>query len=108
MDNENNNIKLPNSLLFKVTLLVILIVPIVLYPVYPEMFKRMVVIILLMISGFFGFATNEMHCKYIYNQIKIKIFKWSWSLGCQPRIIAISISICTYILAALFSYFSEI
>ena len=108
MGDENTNIKLPNSLLYKVTLLVILIIPVVLYPVYPAMIQRMIIIILLMIAGFFGFATDEMHCKYVYNQIKIKIFRWSWSLGCQPRIVAILISISTYTLAALFSYLLEI
>lgn len=108
MSDDNTNIKLPNSLLYKVTLIVIIVVPFLLYPVYPEMLKRMIVIILLIVAGFFGFATNEMHCKYVYNQIKIKIYKWTWSLGCQPRIIAILISISTYIVAALISYMSDI
>jgi len=103
MDDKNTNIKLPNSLLYKVTLVVILITPFLLYDVYPTMLKRMITVLLLMVAGFFGFATNEMHCKYVYDQIKIKLFKWSFSLGCQPRIIAIIISISTYIFAALFS-----
>lgn len=108
MSDDNTNIKLPNSLLYKVTLIVIIVVPFLLYPVYPEMLKRMIVIILLMVAGFFGFATDEMHCKYVYNQIKIKILRWSFSLGCQPRIIALLISISTYIVAALISCISGI
>ena len=87
------------SKFYKYSALFVLIIMIIVMPVYPEMFLRFLVGILLGIGVFFGFGTNEVHCEYVYRHIKIKIFRFKWALGCPPRMFAILLSITFYILA---------
>jgi len=70
-------------------------------PVYPEMFMRLIIGIVLALGIFFGFGSNEAHCEYVYKHIKLKIsiLKINWSLGCPPRMFAILLSIGFYIFA---------
>jgi hypothetical protein len=88
--------------------LFVILMAFVLMPVYPEIFLRMVTGLLLVISIFFGFASNEMHCKYFYDYLNIKIFKWKFGIDCQPRIVSILLSIGFYILAVWFASSSKI
>ena len=60
---------------------------------------RFLVGIILGLGVFFGFGPNEAHCEYVYKYIKIKIFRWRWSLGCPHRMFAIFLSIGFYVLA---------
>ena len=87
------------SKLYKYSVLFVIIIAFIVLPVYPEMFFRFLIGIILGISVFFGFGTNEAHCDYVYQYIKIKIFRWKWALGCPPRMFAILLSIAFYILA---------
>ena len=87
------------SKFYKICVLIVIIVAIIVMPVYPEMMFRMVIGVILAIGVFFGFGTNEAHCEYVYKYIKIKIFRFRWSLGCPPRMFAILLSIGFYILA---------
>jgi len=70
-------------------------------PVYPEMFLRLIVGIILGLGVFFGFGPNDAHCEYVYKHIKIRIrlLRINWALGCPPRSFAIFLSIAFYILA---------
>lgn len=87
------------SKFYKYTVVFLLVIMIIVMPVYPEMFLRFIIGIILGLGVFFGFGTNEVHCEYVYKYIKIKIFKWKWALGCPPRMFAIFLSIGCYILA---------
>ena len=87
------------SKFYKFSALFVFIIMIIIMPVYPEMFLRFIVGIILALGVFFGFGTNEVHCEYVYKYIKIKIFRWRWSLGCPPRMFAILLSIGLYVLA---------
>ena len=87
------------SKFYKFSALFVVLIAFIVMPVYPEMFLRFIVGIILGIGVFFGFGTNEAHCEYVYSHIKIKIFKWRWALGCPPRMFAILLSIGFYILA---------
>ena len=89
------------SKLYKICVLIVIIVAIIVMPVYPEMFLRLIIGIILAIGVFFGFGPNEAHCEYVYKFIKIRIrlLKINWSLGCPPRAFAILLSIAFYILA---------
>jgi hypothetical protein len=87
------------SKFYKYSALFVLVIMLIVMPVYPEMFLRFIVAIILGLGVFFGFGTNEAHCEYVYSYIKIKIFRWRWALGCPPRMFAILLSIVFYILA---------
>jgi hypothetical protein len=87
------------SKFYKFSALFVLIMMLIVMPVYPEMMMRFVIGIILGLGLFFGFGTNEAHCDYCYQYIKIKIFRWKWALGCPPRMFAILLSIGFYILA---------
>jgi len=89
------------SKFYKICVLIVIIVAFIIMPVYPEIFVRLIIGIILAIGIFFGFGTNEAHCKYVYDYIKIRIriLKINWSLGCPPRMFAILLSIAFYILA---------
>ena len=89
------------SKLYKCCVLFVIIIAFIVMPVYPEMFLRLIIGIILAAGVFFGFGSNEAHCEYVYKFIKIKIrlLKINWSLGCPPRAFAILLSIAFYILA---------
>jgi hypothetical protein len=89
------------STFYKICVIIVIIIAFIVMPVYPEMFLRLIIGIILAIGVFFGFAPNEAHCEYVYNYIKIRIriLKINWSLGCPPRMFAILLSIAFYILA---------
>ena len=89
------------STFYKICVLILIVVAFIVMPVYPEMFMRLIIGIVLAIGVFFGFAPNEAHCKYVYSHIKIRIriLKINWSLGCPPRMFAILLSIGMYVLA---------
>ena len=89
------------SKLYKICVIFVIIIAIIVMPVYPEMFLRLIIGIILAIGVFFGFGSNEAHCEYVYKFIKIRIrlLKINWSLGCPPRAFAILLSIGFYILA---------
>jgi len=87
------------SKFYKFSVLFVIVIMVILMPVYPEMFMRFIIGIVLTIGVFFGFGTNEAHCEYVYKYIKIKFFKWRWALGCPPRMFAILLSIGLYVLA---------
>ena len=89
------------SKLYKFCVLFVIVIAIIVMPVYPEMFLRMIIGIILAAGVFFGFGSNEAHCEYVYKYIRIKIslLKINWSLGCPPRAFAILLSIAFYIFA---------
>ena len=89
------------SKLYKLCVLFVIIISFIVMPVYPEMFLRLIIGIILAAGVFFGFGSNEAHCEYVYKYIKIKIglLKINWSLGCPPRAFAILLSIAFYIFA---------
>ena len=89
------------STFYKICVIIVILVAFIVMPVYPEMFLRLIIGMVLAIGVFFGFAPNEAHCEYVYSHIKlrIRILKINWSLGCPPRMFAILISIACYILA---------
>jgi hypothetical protein len=89
------------SKLYKFCVLFVIIIAFIVMPVYPEMFLRLIIGIILAAGVFFGFGSNEAHCEYVYKfiKIKIRILKINWSLGCPPRSFAIFLSIGFYILA---------
>ena len=89
------------STFYKICVIIVILVAFIVMPVYPEMFLRLIICIVLAIGVFFGFAPNEAHCEYVYSHIKlrIRILKINWSLGCPPRMFAILLSIACYILA---------
>jgi hypothetical protein len=87
------------SKFYKFTIIFLLVMMIIVMPVYPEMFFRFIIGLVLAVGVFFGFGTNEAHCQYVYQFIKIKIFKWKWALGCPPRMFAMLVSIGCYMLA---------
>ena len=89
------------STFYKICVIIVILVAFIVMPVYPEMFLRLIIGIVLAIGIFFGFAPNEAHCEYVYSYIKlrIRILKINWSLGCPPRMFAILLSITFYILA---------
>jgi hypothetical protein len=89
------------SKLYKLCVLFVIIISFIVMPVYPEMFLRLIIGIILAAGVFFGFGSNEAHCEYVYKYIRIKIrlLKINWSLGCPPRAFAILLSIAFYILA---------
>jgi len=89
------------STFYKLCVIFVIIISFIVMPVYPEMFLRLIVGIILGIGVFFGFGPNEAHCEYVYKHIKIRIrlLKINWSLGCPPRSFAIFLSILFYILA---------
>jgi hypothetical protein len=96
------------SKFYKFSAIFVLIIMLIIMPVYPEMFLRFIVGIILALGVFFGFGTNEAHCDYVYSYIKIKIFRWRWALGCPPRMFAILLSIGFYILAVYVGFKSRI
>lgn len=86
---------------------------IVVSPVYPEMILRILVAIILGIGVFFGFASDEIHCEYVYQFVKIRInimntIKWSWTLGCPSRSFAMMVSIGCYLGALLLAFKTKI
>ena len=89
------------SKFYKLCVIFVIVIAIIVMPVYPEMFLRLIIGIILAVGVFFGFGTNEAHCEYVYKYIRIKIrlFKINWSLGCPPRMFAILLSIGMYVLA---------
>jgi hypothetical protein len=89
------------STFYKLCVIFVIIIAFIIMPVYPEMFMRLVLGIILGIGVFFGFGPNEAHCEYVYKyiRIRIKLLKINWSLGCPPRAFAILLSIAFYILA---------
>jgi hypothetical protein len=89
------------STFYKICVVILIIVSIIVMPVYPEMFMRLIIGIVLALGIFFGFGSNEAHCEYVYKHIKLKIsiLKINWSLGCPPRMFAILLSIGFYIFA---------
>jgi hypothetical protein len=89
------------SKFYKLCVVFVIVIAIIVMPVYPEMFLRLILGIILAIGVFFGFGSNEAHCEYVYKHIKIRIrlLKINWSLGCPPRMFAILLSIAIYILA---------
>jgi len=89
------------STFYKICVVILIIVAIIVMPVYPEMFLRLIIGIVLAIGIFFGFAPNQAHCDYVYKHIKlrIRILNINWSLGCPPRMFAILLSIGFYIFA---------
>jgi hypothetical protein len=89
------------SKFYKICVVILILAAIIVMPVYPEMIMRMFIGVILAIGVFFGFGTNEAHCEYVYNYIKIEIkfLDINWSLGCRPRMFAILLSIGFYILA---------
>jgi len=89
------------SKLYKICVLFVIIIAFIVMPVYPEMFLRLILGIILAAGVFFGFGSNEAHCEYVYKHIKIKIgiLKINWSLGCRPRMFAMLLSIGFYIFA---------
>ena len=100
------------SKLYKICVVFVILISIIIMPVYPEMFLRIVVGIILAAGVFFGFGTNEAHCEYVYKHIGIKIGIWklkiNWSLGCLPRMVSILLSIGLYILAVYVGFLSGI
>jgi hypothetical protein len=94
------------SKLYKICVVFVVVIAFIVMPVYPEMFLRMIVGIILGIGIFFGFGSNEAHCEYVYKHIKIKIrlLRINWSLGCPPRAFAILLSILFYIFAVYFGF----
>ena len=98
------------STFYKICVIIVIIIAFIVMPVYPEMFLRLIIGIILAIGVFFGFAPNEAHCEYVYNYIKIiiRILKINWSLGCPPRMFAILLSIAFYILAVILGFYMKI
>jgi hypothetical protein len=89
------------SKLYKICVVIVIIIAIIVMPVYPEMFLRFIIGIILAIGLFFGFGSNDAHCEYVYKYIRIRIrlLRINWSLGCPPRAFALLLSIAFYILA---------
>jgi len=89
------------SKFYKFCVIFVIIIAIIVTPVYPEMFLRLMIGVILGIGVFFGFGPNEAHCEYVYKyiRIRIKLLRINWSLGCPPRAFAILLSIAFYILA---------
>jgi len=115
--NEGQEQKEPQRFIFstfyKICVFILVFVAIVVSPIYPEMILRILIAIILGIGVFFGFASDETHCKYVYDLIKIRInifdiIKWSWSLGCQPRYFAMLVSIGCYLGALLLAFKTKI
>ena len=98
------------STFYKICVIIVILVAFIVMPVYPEMFLRLIIGIVLAIGVFFGFAPNEAHCEYVYKYIKIRIriLKINWSLGCPPRMFAILLSIAFYILAVILGFYMKI
>jgi len=98
------------STFYKICVIIVILVAFIVMPVYPEMFLRLIIGIVLAIGVFFGFAPNEAHCEYVYSHIKlrIRILKINWSLGCPPRMFAILLSIACYILAVFMGFWMKI
>ena len=94
------------SKFYKLCVVFVIVMAIIVMPVYPEMFLRLILGIILAVGVFFGFGSNEAHCEYVYKHIKIRIrlFKIKWSLGCPPRMFAILLSIAMYLLAVYFGF----
>ncbi len=98
------------STFYKICVVILILVSFIVMPVYPEMFMRLIIGIVLGIGVFFGFAPNEAHCEYVYKHIKlrIRILKINWSLGCPPRMFAILLSIGFYIFAVYLGFHMKI
>jgi hypothetical protein len=89
------------SKFYKLCVIFVIAIAFIVMPVYPEMFLRLIVGIILGLGVFFGFGPNDAHCEYVYKHIKIRIrlLRINWALGCPPRSFAIFLSIAFYILA---------
>lgn len=83
-----------NNLIFKVALGIIIIIPIILKDVYPELLSRTIVVVIIIIAAIFGFAPNETLCNN--------------GLGCHSKFVTILISILLYIFAVYIAYKTNI
>ena len=83
-----------NNLIFKVALGIIIIIPIILKDVYPELLSRTIVVVTIIIAAIFGFAPNETLCNN--------------GLGCHSKFVTILISILLYIFAVYIAYKTNI
>lgn len=83
-----------NNLIFKVALGIIIIIPIILKDVYPELLSRTIVVFTIIIAAIFGFAPNETLCNN--------------GLGCHSKFVTILISILLYIFAVYIAYKTNI
>lgn len=85
---------LKNNIIFKVALGIIIIIPIILKDVYPELLSRTIVVVTIIIAAIFGFAPNETLCNN--------------GLGCHSKFVTILISILLYIFAVYIAYKTNI
>jgi len=92
------------STFYTITIVIMFVAAYILMPVYPEIATRMFLAFILAIAVFFGFATDEQHCTYVYKKMSIKIFKWRWTMPCLPRFVSSLISIFFYILAVIIGF----
>ena len=83
-----------NNLIFKVALGIIIIIPIILKDVYPELLSRTIIVVIIIIAAIFGFAPNETLCNN--------------GLGCHSKFVTILISILLYIFAVYIAYKTNI
>ena len=101
------------STFYKICVFILIFMAIVVSPIYPEMILRILIAIILGIGIFFGFASDESHCKYVYQLVRIRInildvIKWSWTLGCPSRSFAMFVSIGCYLGALLLAFKTRI
>lgn len=101
------------STFYKICVFILVFLAIVVSPIYPEMILRILIAIILAVGIFFGFASDEAHCKYVYQLVRIRInimdvIKWSWTLGCPSRSFAMLVSIGCYLGAVLLAFKTKI